>query len=263
MLDSERTPGGQRRYREEDIDSMLNDPSHRNSAKDRAREVVPQIFSAQIEGSQTAECSSPWDRRIREERADLEVIKLRRERAALVRAERQGREEREREAEERRSDSARRATESRRIAHARAEENARLDALRTYGRHLSWLAPTEYQAKVVRDLLKSVNSHEYPREMPDHLAKAQVAVRIDELLKPWRDSQAREREKVDHEWTRNRFIAAGMSHGRSQTRKWDRDEAERAQRDIERSLREETDGDWTEDDVKDLVDDILDEWEEE
>lgn len=98
-------------------------------------------------------------------------------------------------------------------------------------------------ANVTRDVLKSVNSQEYPREIPDHLAKAQVTARIDELLKPWRDSQAREREKIERAWRRNRFISVGMSYGRSQTRHWDHKEGARAQRDMERALQEELEAD--------------------
>lgn len=125
------------------------------------------------------------------------------------------------------------------------------------------LHPTEYQAKVTRDLLKSVNSHEYPPEMPDHLAKAQVTARVEELLQPWRDSQTLEREKTEQEWACYRLTAVGIGYGKSQTRHWGRNEGTRAQRDVERALGEEIDSDWTEDDVRDLVDDILDEWEEE
>lgn len=120
---------------------LRDDPLQRNSPKYPASESIPQISPEQIEGTPTVERIAPWDRAVREERANLEVLKLRRARAALVRAEREEREEREREREVRRSDSARHAADTQRLADTRATENARLDALRTYGRQLSWLAP--------------------------------------------------------------------------------------------------------------------------
>lgn len=119
----------------------------------------------------------PWDHRVKEERADLEVTKLRRERAASIRSEREERAARQREAEERRRqeeeqrrEEDERATESRRAALAAADEQRRLDDLRNYNRSLALFAPTDYQVKVVRDLLRTLNSEDYPPSLGDYVA---------------------------------------------------------------------------------------------
>ena len=268
ILQSERTPGGQRRYREEDISALLNNRTLRRSPA-QSRPTLTQLEDE--EGDEdtagrtvpTKTETPPWERRVREEQANLEVTKIRRERDAIVRAESEEREAREREAHERERESARRQAIAAQRAEAAATEAKRLETLRQTGRTLSCVAPAEYQAKVARDLFKSVNSDDYPPDMPYYVAYAQVDARVTELLKPWRNAQERERAKVDDQNKVDGLIRSGKFHAWTETQSWDGKAAERAQREVERALRDDVAADWTKDDVRDLVDDVLDEWEEE
>lgn len=267
ILQSERTPGGQRRYREEDISALLDNRPLRRSPP-QARPTLTQLEDE--EGDEdTAERTvltktetPPWERRVREEQASLEVTKIRRERDAIVRAESEEREARQREAHERERESAQRQAIAAKRAEA-ATEAKRLETLRQTGRTLACVAPTEYQAKIARDLFKTVNSDDYPPDMPYYVAYAQVDARVNELLKPWRDAQARERAKLEDAQRVAALIRSGKFYAWTETQGWDSKAAERANREVERALRDDVAADWTKDDVRDLVDDVLDEWDEE
>jgi excisionase family DNA binding protein len=266
LIQCERTPGGQRRYREEDISSMLDgspfEPSRRatpypstvrslNDAPEqsRARTVAPQ--------------AAPWERRVKEEQADLEVTKIRRERAELIRAERAEREAREQAANDAERTATAREVERKRLAAFKAAQEKRLNELREYGKACAVWAPAEYQAKVVRDLLSSVNLEDYPPDLSDYFARIQVDVRVEKVLKPWRDEEARKRAKLESRRQIDSLILSGKWHAQTETRNWDRRAADRAYREVERALLDEVDADWTDDEVRDLVDDVLDEWFEE
>ncbi|MDQ6768657.1 MAG: hypothetical protein M3Z54_01560 [Gemmatimonadota bacterium] len=191
------------------------------------------------------------------------MTKIRREREAIVRADAEEREARQREANERERESAQRQAAAAKKAEAAATEAKRLETLRQTGRTLACVAPAEYQAKVARDLFKSVNSDDYPPDMPYYVAYAQVDARVNEVLKPWRDAQARERSKHEEEERVIALIRSGKFYAWTETQSWDSKAAERANREVERALRDDVAADWTKDDVRDLVDDVLDEWDEE
>lgn len=266
LIQSERTPGGQRRYNEEDISSMLGggptEQSRRavpiaptaRSSDDAREQAHPRAVTPQV---------TPWERRVREEQADLEVTRIRSERAALIRVERTEREMRERAADNAERTAAMHAAEQDRTAAFEVTQGRRLDELRVYGRICAVWAPAEYQAKVVRDLLSSVNLEDYPPDLPDYLARVQVNARVEEVLKPWRDDQGRKAAKVQSQRKLDSLILSGKWHAQTETRQWDRRAAERAKREVDRALRDEVDADWTDDDVRELVDDVLDEWFEE
>jgi len=266
LIQCERTPGGQRRYKEEDISSMLDrapsepfrrampDPSSVPSLGGAPEQSHPRTVARQV---------APWERRVKEEQADLDVTRIRRERAELIRAERSERDARERAASDAERTATAREAERRRIAAFKEAQDGRLNQLREYGKLCALWAPGEYQAKVVRDLLSSVNLERYPPDLPDHLARVQVNARVEKVLKPWRDEEARKRAKVESQRKLESLILIGRWHAQSETRIWDRRAAERANREVERTLQEEVSADWTDDDVRDLVDDVLDEWYEE
>jgi DNA-binding transcriptional MerR regulator len=266
LIHCERTPGGQRRYREEEIASMLDgrpsEPCRRpmlgppavRSLDDAAEQAHSRPPAPQV---------APWERRVREEQADLEVTRIRSERAALLRAERAERETRERAANDVERSAATRAAQRERIAAFEAAQEKRLNELRAYGKVCAVWAPAEYQANVVRDLLSSVDLDRYPPDLPDHLARVHVNARVEKLLKPWRDGEARKRAKLESQRKLDSLVLIGKWHAQIETRQWDRRAADRANREVDRALRDELDPDWTNDDVRDLVDDVLDEWIEE
>lgn len=266
LIECERTPGGQRRYKEEDISSVLA-----GGGPDATRRVIPVPPPARSlnDGPQGGRARTvtpqlpPWERRVREEQADLEVTRIRRERSELLRAEIAARDARERGASDAERAAAERTAELERIAEFKATQERRLNELRAYGKACAVWAPAEYQAKVVRDLLSSVNRDEYPPDLSDYLARVQVNGRVEAVLKPWRDDEARKRGNLESQRTVDSLILSGKWHSQVETRTWNRRAAERANREVERALRDEVDANWTSDDVRDLVDDVLDEWFEE
>jgi hypothetical protein len=59
------------------------------------------------------------------------------------------------------------------------------------------------------------------------------------------------------------LIAHGKTRALFATIAWDKSDAEEARADVLASLEEELDSGWTESDVNELVDEVLNEWEEE
>jgi len=138
LVQSKRTVGGQRRYDEAEILSLVNSPPPSRGKRTEPKRS-PSPPPETVEGGESfVRRPSPtvpaWEQRVREEKADLEVAKLRHERAALIRAENAERDAREREALARERDSAQRERERKRIAEAESAERARLEKLRAYGR---------------------------------------------------------------------------------------------------------------------------------
>lgn len=266
LIQPERTPGGQRRYNEEDISAMLDQAERPSSRQPVMRPELRRLSGDAESETLPARGTTPqvpaWERRIKEEQADLEIIKIRSERAALIRAERSEREKRERMAQEAQRTSAAREAEVQRNAAREATQNKRLDDLRSYGRMCAVWAPPEYQAKVVRDLLSSVNIGDYPPDMPDYLSRVQVNARVEELLNPWKDGQARDRTRIEEAHKRDSLVLSGRYYAQSETLSWEPAEAARAKRAVERALKDEVEPDWTKGEVRDLVDDVLDEWED-
>jgi hypothetical protein len=206
---------------------------------------------------------APWEQRVRSEQADLEVTRIRRERAELIRAERAEREASERAADDAERIAVARAAERERVAAFEVTQEKRLNELRDYGKACAVWAPAEYQAKVVRNLLSSVNIEDYPPDLSDYLSRAQISAQVEKVLKPWRDEEARKRAMLESRRKLDSLILTGKWYAQIETVQWDRRAADRAKREVEATLRGEVDADWTADDVRDLVDDVLDEWFEE
>lgn len=147
LIESERTPGGQRRYREQEVSALLDGDRPTRITDSRQRSTFPQTV-ANREEPETHAAPLPelpsWERRVREEAADLEVTKLRREKAALIRAEREEQEERERKEARRKQEFAERQGEAETLAKAEAAERERLATLRRYGHALVIASPPEY-----------------------------------------------------------------------------------------------------------------------
>lgn len=265
LIPCERTPGGQRRYREADICALLE-----REPGDHAPRIPSAVLTARAVHSTTkrppstaASQITSWQRRVNEEKADLEVARLRREREALIRVEREEREARDFAAKQQQRLAAARAAEQERRIAFEATQEKRLEELRSYGRACAASAPPEYEARVVRDLLSTVNLDEYPPNLADDLARAQVAAHVEKLLKPWKKREADARSRLESERVAATLVNSGKLYAQIETWAWERRDSERALREVDRALRDEVEADWTDDDVHDLVDDILDEWCEE
>jgi len=88
----------------------------------------------------------------------------------------------------------------------------------------------------------------------------------EELLAPYHEGLAQEKaEKKAREAARRR-VEALRSHGRSyaqrETLPWEYQETQEAMKEVGQALTAEVEADLSERDVEDLVDEVLDEWEE-
>jgi excisionase family DNA binding protein len=244
-IESTRTAGGQRRYREDAAPhaARRKPASHpRESDEDSLRSDLPRRETVQVPAF------PHWQERIEERRADLEIAKLDREHRALLRAEVQDREERKRHRED---EERRLATERQRQA-AEQRESQRLEGLVQRGMLLAMLAPMDLQALARRELLAFVTSEHFPERMTVSETDALLKARVEQVLRPWRD-----RQRVDG------LLREASTHASWKTlgSDWDVSAAQEARREVELRLKREVDPSWTKGDVQARVDEILEEWE--
>ena len=276
LLVPDRTAGGERRYHEGELDQLaarmasgglMRSREKRPGASRRALGQATEEDDGEEESTSAQPLPPivvpdppPWERRVHEARADLEVKKILREKAQLERSDREVQEAQEREALEAR----RRAEEDNLRREARARDEQRLQSLRSQGELIAALsgAPTEYKAAVTRDLITYVNIEQFPASLSSWQAYQYITARVDQLLQPWRDQKDKEQEAHKRRRDYESLLSAGRSHATSKTSSWDRDDALRARREVERALRDEVGRDWTRQDIVDLVEEVLEEWEE-
>jgi hypothetical protein len=205
---------------------------------------------------------------VNEERADLEVIKIRRERAAEIRAEKEQRAAREREVERAALDEKREAER----AAARDAERRRLAELREFGRTLALYEPTKWQAAVTRDLETFVSPEQFPADLNPFTARTFVRARVEQVLGPLREQReaaerearaqaAAEREKAERKRRRRSLIEAGVNRCFWATLMWDPEDREEARSEVEDALESELEAGWADSQVAELVDGILADWE--
>ena len=159
----------------------------------------------------------------------------------------------------------------------RAEsERQRLEGLKKYGRDLAlWtLLPADGRARVIEDLEEFVTSTRVPPSLTLPEAQLIVFARVQQIANEFRETEnrrlAKEREgedrrrkQGDDERRLKALIDHGINYARGQTVSgWDTSEADKARREVGRTLRSEVKIDWSDADVRDRVDDILAEWED-
>lgn len=247
-----RTVGRHRRFLEQDVKKLGgprqgSEPSGgKGPAPPRAQTTLPS--TSRLSSGLRA---TYWQERAQDARARLEAIRAQEAARELL----QGR-----EAEEARARAQAEAT-------AREQEHQRrLDALKDYGHQLAHQAglPPEWRAKATADLETYVSPTQFPHSLPEDEAQAFVAARISEIAEEFRAECARADQEERQRWERQRaharvgqLVAYGMSRAGLVTLLWDSDEQERATRELGRELRAQVRADWTESDVRDLVDDFL------
>lgn len=167
----------------------------------------------------------------------------------------------------------------------RDEEEAplrRLAALKQYAlSQIGWGIPDSWHAKVAAAIESYVTLKTFPAWVSDVDAYRIVRGKVEEVLQPFHDEVSRkkaEETRRDEEAAANRrqqeeeaqeerriqgLIDDGVRHARKQLADWEVEDRARALRDVERMLKDSIEPDWTEQDVKDTVDDELDDLEEE
>lgn len=259
-LAAHRTPGGQRRFREEDIDALLR--TREGSATGRAeivRPVAPEKPNLQLPRTQTvgdrvpaidadlARSASPH-RRVADARADLVVLRAQREAEQLQAA-------RQQEVEK--------AARSAYAELIRCETQRRLETLKAHGRSFAGDAPPEWRAWVVRDLETFVTADQFPSTLADWDARSFVEARVRLILAPYHEELARAQERDRRRELRRNLLDFGNRRARMETTLWDDDDAQEVRQELRRELERQVRWDWTEENVRSLVDRILEEWEDE
>lgn len=157
----------------------------------------------------------------------------------------------------------------------RIVETARLDALRAHGRsRLAFDASASARSAVIETLESYVNASRFPASTPSWVAHQAIEAKIDAVLEPFneeaaraasvkREEDAENAERIREDRQLDSLIARGTSHAFTETLLWSRDEAEDARAAVLNALEEEVDVDWTNRDVEELVDEVLEEFDEE
>ncbi len=141
----------------------------------------------------------------------------------------------------------------------------RLVALKQYGlNQVPWGVPDSWRAKVATALEGYVTLENLPPWVSDQQAYAFVRGKVEEVLEPYRDEVAREQQEAQDQRRVQALIDYGKRYASCEAPSdWDSDDRDRALRDVERMLKDSVEPDWTEQRVKDAVDDELAEPEEE
>lgn len=274
LIHPDRTAGGERRFHEGELDQLAarvaegggprREMRRATSARPTVAEAAEEVDQSDDDSSNldrfpsAQEALSPWERRVHEARADLEVRKLKRDAAELDRAECEAEEARTRQQRER----ARRSEEESLNRKAQAEEEARLRALREHGDWLATLAgaPAEYRAAVTRDLGTYVNWEQFPLTLQSWRANEYLQARVNQLLKPWREAADQERKAKQRQQHLHNLMQSGNTSALLKTLRWPVEDARRARRQVETILSDEVTPEWTDEEVVDLVEEILEGW---
>jgi excisionase family DNA binding protein len=154
-------------------------------------------------------------------------------------------------------------------------ENARLDELKSYGRSLiPYDATASARSAVIETLATCVNASRYPATTPSWEARQAIDAKVAAVLEPFNAEaahmaemeaarEARREVRVRDERRLDSLIERGKWHAFVETRDWDVDDANDARADVLEALEDEVEADWTEREVNELVDEVLEAWNEE
>ncbi|MBA2683604.1 MAG: MerR family DNA-binding transcriptional regulator [Chthoniobacterales bacterium] len=154
-------------------------------------------------------------------------------------------------------------------------DNARLDALKAHARSLIPYDATAGARSAVLETINSyVNASRFPASTPLWVAHQAIEAKIDAVLEPFnaeaaraasikREEDAENAERIHEERQLHSLIERGKSHAFTETLLWDRIEAEDARAAVLDALEEEIESGWTNRDVEELVDEVLEEFDEE
>ncbi|MDP3909652.1 MAG: excisionase family DNA-binding protein [Gemmatimonadales bacterium] len=148
----------------------------------------------------------------------------------------------------------------------------RLATLKQYGLgQVPYGTPDMWRAKVASALEGFVTLKTFPSWINDTEAYRIVRGKVDEVLQPYQEEVAHKKAedaRKHQEWLDERRVQQLVEYGKSYASSkmgwdWESDDRARALRDVERVLQKEAEAGWTEQDVRDAVDDELAKWEDE
>jgi excisionase family DNA binding protein len=146
-------------------------------------------------------------------------------------------------------------------------DRLRLQTIKNYGRStVPWGVPAEWEGKVIADLERFVTPIQFPPDLSFSKAVDIVRARVTEVLGPYhtagekakRDKKAKE----DSDRRRAALIAHGNEYARRETSDWDWSASTDARAEVEKVLNREVEHDWTEHEIENAADQVLDEWDE-
>jgi excisionase family DNA binding protein len=146
-------------------------------------------------------------------------------------------------------------------------DRLRLQTIKGYGRlAIPWNTPAEWQGKVIVDLERFVTVVQFPADLSSTKAAEIVRARVEKVLRPFHEAEekAKRDRKAKEESDRHRtaLVTHGNGYARRETGDWGWSVRNDARAEVGRVLDREVEHDWTELEVKDAVDQVLDEWDE-
>lgn len=150
-------------------------------------------------------------------------------------------------------------------------ETTRLGELKSYGRSLiPYDVTAGARSAVIETLASYVNASRYPATTPSSEARHAIDAKVAAVLEPFnaeaarvaemkRAKEARRAERVRDEQRLVSLIERGKWHAFMKTVAWDVDDAEEARADVLEALEDEVEAHWTDREVNELVDAVLEE----
>jgi hypothetical protein len=154
-------------------------------------------------------------------------------------------------------------------------EQSRIANLRSYGQSLiPYDSTASARSAVIEELDSYVTARRFPTSTNTWEARQAVEAKVEAILEPFNEAAARRAAEKAEEEARNAteerdeqrlrsLIERGRSRAFLATTRWESEDREEARADVEDALEEEVESDWSERDVDDLVDEMLEESEEE
>lgn len=147
---------------------------------------------------------------------------------------------------------------------AAGADRHRLEELKRTGARIAQFSgmPPEWHAKVIEQLERCITRERVPPWLSEFEAQSIVRGCVDKVVGEYREAAAQQREKEQARKDVDSLITYGKRYAGTRTITWEEPERSRACREAERALRDEMRRGWSEADARDLVDDVLDEFEE-
>jgi hypothetical protein len=131
---------------------------------------------------------------------------------------------------------------------------------------MPWNLSAEWQGKVIADLERYVTAIQFPAALSYAKAAEIVRARVAEVLRPYHEAEekAKREKKAKEEADRRRgaLITHGTDYARRETSDWEWSAGHESRDEVKKVLEREVEHDWTEREVENAVDQVLDEWDD-
>ena len=159
----------------------------------------------------------------------------------------------------------------------RGDDTLRLQTIRNWGLvAIPAGTPALWRAKVTQDLACNVTAEKFPVGLPLNDAIELVRGRVSVVLEPYEREKALEGQRVEDERRRaadekeeaeeqrqiRKLVAHAEHYAWRETMSWDREDRKDAREEVSEVLGARVGADWSEDNVEELVDDILDKYDD-